>query len=65
MGHISKNLQVIACSIKQFELFFSKMLKLAEKESPDPKMSDLVKFSTLACFHGSITLRSFLRLFLN
>ena len=26
--------------VKQFELFFSKMLKLDEKESLDPKMSD-------------------------
>ena len=40
MGHISENLQVTACSIKQLELFFSKMLKLDEKESLDPKMSD-------------------------
>ena len=40
MGHISENLQVTACSVKQFELFFSKMLKLDEKESLDPKMSD-------------------------
>ena len=27
-------------SIKQFEYFFSKMLKLDKKESLDPKMSD-------------------------
>ena len=66
-GHISENLQVMACSIKWFELFFSKMLKLDEKESLDPKwviLSDLVKFSTLACltcFHGSITVCSFLK----
>ena len=33
MGHISENLQVTACSVKQFELLFSKMLKLDEKES--------------------------------
>ena len=42
MGHISENFQVTACSVKQFEfeLFFSKMFKLDEKESLDPKMSD-------------------------
>ena len=40
MGHISENLQVTAYSIKQFELIFSKMLKLDEKECLDPKMSD-------------------------
>ena len=27
-------------SVKPFELIFSKMLKLDEKESPDPNMSD-------------------------
>ena len=40
MGHISEKLQVMACSVKQFELFFSKMLILDEKESLDPKISD-------------------------
>ena len=67
MGHTSENLQVTACSIKQFELFFSKMFKLDEKESLDPKMSDLVKFSNLACltcFHGYMTLCSFLKVIL-
>ena len=63
-GHISKNLQVMACSIKHFELFFSNMFKLDEKDSLDSKMSDLVKFSTVACFHGYITLCSFLKLIL-
>ena len=29
-----------APSAEQFELFFSKMVKLEEKESPDPKLSD-------------------------
>ena len=29
------------CSVKLFELIFSKMLKLDKKESLDPKMSDL------------------------
>ena len=51
-------------SINQFELIFSKMLKLDEKECLDLKMSDFVKFSTLACltcFCGSITLCSFLK----
>ena len=38
-GHISKNLQVMTCSVKRFELNFSKMLKLDGKESLDPKMS--------------------------
>ena len=40
------------CSVKWFELIFSKMLKLDKKESLDPKwviLSDLVKPSTLAC----------------
>ena len=40
MGHISENFQVTACSVKGFELFFLKMLKLDEKESLDPKTSD-------------------------
>ena len=40
MGHISENLQVMACSVKRFELIFSEMLKLDGKESLDPKMSD-------------------------
>ena len=34
MGSISENIQVMACSVKRFELFFLKMLKLDEKESP-------------------------------
>ena len=38
--HISENLQVTACSVQRFELYFSKMLKLDGKESLDPKMSD-------------------------
>ena len=33
-----------APSVKQFELFFSKMVKLEEKESPDPKLSDFEWF---------------------
>ena len=37
MEHVSENLQVTACSVKQFELFFWKMLKLDKKESLDPK----------------------------
>ena len=36
-------------SVKRFELIFSKMLKLDKQESLVPKMSDLVKPSTLAC----------------
>ena len=40
MGHISENLQVMACSVKRFELIFPKMFKLNGKESLDPKMSD-------------------------
>ena len=31
-------------SVEQFELFFSKMVKLEEKESPDPKLSDFEWF---------------------
>ena len=33
-----------ACSVKWFELIFSKMLKLDKKESLDPKMSDFEWF---------------------
>ena len=33
-----------APSVEQFELFFSKMVKLEEKESPDPKSSDFEWF---------------------
>ena len=50
MGHISENLQIMACSIKRFELFFSKMLKLDEKESLDPKMSDFEWFGEVFNF---------------
>ena len=31
-------------SVEQFELFFSKMVKLEEKKSPDPKLSDFEWF---------------------
>ena len=31
-------------SVERFELFFSKMVKLEEKESPDPKLSDFEWF---------------------
>ena len=53
---------VAAPSVEQFELFFSKMVKLEEKESPDPKLI-FVKFSKLSCsnmFVYSITFSSFL-----
>ena len=40
MGLIFVNFQLAASSVKRFELFFSKMVKLEEKESPDPKLSD-------------------------
>ena len=33
-----------APSVEQFELFFSKIVKLEEKESPDPKLSDFEWF---------------------
>ena len=32
--------QLLPSSVKRFELFFSKMVKLEEKESPDSKLSD-------------------------
>ena len=35
---------------KQFELIFSKMLKLDEKEYPDPKMSDFEWFGEVFNF---------------
>ena len=66
-GHISKNVWVTGHSVNWFELISSKMVKLDEEECWHPKMSDLVKFSTLACltsFFGSITLYSFLNLIL-
>ena len=50
MGHISENLQVTACSVKRFELIFSKMLKLDGKESLDPKMSDFEWFGEVFNF---------------
>ena len=31
--HISENLQVMPCTVKQSKIFFSKMVKLDEKES--------------------------------
>ena len=37
-------LQFMACSIKQFELIFSKILKLDEKDSLNPKMNDFEWF---------------------
>ena len=40
MGLIFVNFKLAASSVKQFQLFFSKMVKLEEKESPDPKLSD-------------------------
>ena len=36
--------QLAAPSVEQFELFFSKMVKLEGKESPDPKLSDFEWF---------------------
>ena len=38
------NFQLAASSVKQFELFFSKIVKLEEKEPPDPKLSDFEWF---------------------
>ena len=40
MGLIFMNFQLAASSVKRFELFFSKMVKLEETESPDLKLSD-------------------------
>ena len=36
--------QLAAPGVEQFELFFSKMVKLEGKESPDPKLSDFEWF---------------------
>ena len=44
MGLIFVNFQLAASSVKRVELFFSKMVKLEEKESPDPKLSDFEWF---------------------
>ena len=35
---------LVASSVEWFELFFSKMVKLEQKESPDPKLSDFEWF---------------------
>ena len=40
LGHIFMTVRLAAPSVEQFELFFSKMVKLEQKESPDPKLSD-------------------------
>ena len=62
----------MACRIKQFEWFFSKVVKLDENESQDSKRSDLkwfdeifkiIMFNMLLC--ASIIVWSFLKLFLN
>ena len=39
-GRNGAHFQLSASSVKQFELFFSKIVKLEEKESPDPKLND-------------------------
>ena len=39
-GRNGTHFQLSASSVKQFELIFSKIVKLEEKESPDPKLSD-------------------------
>ena len=49
-GTFPRIYKLLGRSVKRFELIFSKMLKLDEKEYPDPQMSDFVKFSTLACY---------------
>ena len=43
-GTFSRTFGFWSCSIKWFELIFSKMLKLNKKESLDPKMSDFEWF---------------------
>ena len=50
MGHISENLWVTTCSVEWFELFLSQMLKLDEKESLEPKMSDFEWFGEVFNF---------------
>ena len=44
MGHIFVTFQLVAPSVERFELFFSKMVKLEQKESPDSKLSDFEWF---------------------
>ena len=39
-GGNGAHFQLSASSVEQFELLFSKVVKLEEKESPDPKLSD-------------------------
>ena len=68
-AHLSDFFRLVAPSVEQFELFFSKMVKLEEKESPDPKLSDFEWFGevfkiTMFNMFGSITLCSFLILIL-
>ena len=43
-GRNGTHFQLLASSVEQFELFFSKIVKLEEKESPDPKLSDFEWF---------------------
>ena len=39
-GRKGAHFQLSPSSVEQFELFFSKMVKLEEKDSPDSKLSD-------------------------
>ena len=47
LNHLSPHraiFQLVAPSVERFELFFSKMVKLEGKESPDSKLSDFEWF---------------------
>ena len=44
MGHVFVMLWVMTSRVKRFELFFSKIVKLEEKESLDPKLNDFEWF---------------------
>ena len=53
--------QLAAPSVEWLELFFSKMVKLEEKESPDPKLSDfewfvfkIIMFNMFVWFYHSL-----------
>ena len=49
-GRNGVHFQLSASSVKPFELFFSKIVKLEEEESLDPKLSDFELFGEVFKF---------------
>ena len=67
-AHLSDFFRLAAPSVEWFELFFSKMMKLEEKESPDPKLSDfewfgevfkIIMFNMFVWFYHSLLIFDF------